>query len=339
MNQKYSFTFLLLLVLNPLLAQVGVVPLDEYEDFKKRTLVVIVEEPQAKLLSKLAPEQQNIYKTEIEDYNQLVKWAMDTYYKVGNPVQYMLRSEVEPLIEKQDRSITYLEYTKFSDNYITKASFDLVQKNRFAKEQNRLTGALSLNSIVSLIEIRFPEVPDDGLPFYGQYLPDPFPDKADMAYAFKQIAATFDYREAGITYDKVEKLSRENAKKLQTLTLLIAEDDLDANEDRGKFMDAYKFPKEIVSREKIREAILSSDSKYACVLSVPQYDTRTEEVKFQFQAVECEKGITLVVSEPQDKAGISAGPMVALKSLKKATDSKLPPVRKENLWDFERFAR
>jgi hypothetical protein len=249
-------------------------------------------------------------------------------------VEFRLRAEVEAVIERLDRNVAYLEFTKFSDNYITKTSFDLVQKNRFAKEQNRLTGALSLNSIVTAIEIRFSESPEDALPFYGQYLPNPFPNKADIAYAFKQITSTFQYRDAGVTYDKVEKLAKVNGKKLQSLTLLIAEDDIDEGEDRAKFMKAYEYPMEIVSREKINEALLSNDPKYACVLSIPQYDRENEQVKFEFQAVDCEKGITLAVSNPQDNAGISAGPMVALKSLKKATDSKLPPLRKENLWDL-----
>lgn len=142
--KKHLIAIVLLTFISFAHAQVGVVALKEYADFKNRTLLVIVEEQDQKLMSKLTPEQQTVYKQEIEEYNTLVKWAMETYYKVGNPVEYKPRKEVQEIIDNQDRKFAYLEFTKFSNNYITKTSFELVQKNRFAKEQTRLSGALSL---------------------------------------------------------------------------------------------------------------------------------------------------------------------------------------------------
>lgn len=320
-------------------AQVGVVPLKQYADFKTRTLLVIVEEPKQKMLEKLTPEQAEVYKQEIEEYNTLSKWAMDTYYKVGNPVEFKTRAEVEQIIAQRDKTYAFVEFTKFKDNYVTKVSFELVQKNRFAKEQSKLTGGLSLASIVSLINIRLAEESEDASPFYGQYLPNPFPDKADMAYAFKQIAATLAYRERGITYDKMKPENKLLGQQLKSLTLLIAEDDIDAKEDREKFVKAYPNPMEIVSKEKIQQAIIDNDPKYAVVLSVPTLDRETEQVKFQFIVMGCEQGQTMATSSPQDKSGVDVGPMVTLKALKKPTESKLPPLRKENLWDFDRVTK
>lgn len=48
---------LLVLLLSAVItkAQMGIIPLKEYEEFKKRTLVVVVEEPRADVLGKLEP--------------------------------------------------------------------------------------------------------------------------------------------------------------------------------------------------------------------------------------------------------------------------------------------
>jgi hypothetical protein len=338
--KKQLLAIALVVVVNVTHAQIGVVPLKEYADFKKRTLIVVVEEPLPDLLSKLSPEQQEVYKQEIDEYNTLVKSAMETYYKVGNPVEYKPRNEVQQIIKKRDRNYAYLQNLKFAEFYKSKFWFEEVQKNRFAKEQTRLRGALTLSAILSRLDIKLAEQDPDNPPFYGQYFPDPFPDKADMVFVFKQIANMFNDRENGITYDKAEKQIQEDAKKLKTATLLIDENEIAADEDRQKLLNAYKYKVEIVSKEKIREAIVSEDPEYVCVVTVPVQDRNTEKTKFQFQAYDCASGKIFAVSLPQDKAGVETSTISAIKSIKKAaTESKIPPIRKENLSDFSQAAR
>jgi hypothetical protein len=95
-----------------------------------------------------------------------------------------------------------------------------------------------------------------------------------------------------------------------------------------------------VSKEKIREAIVSEDPEYVCVVTVPVQDRNTEKTKFQFQAYDCASGKIFAVSLPQDKAGVETSTISAIKSIKKAaTESKIPPIRKENLSDFSQAAR
>jgi hypothetical protein len=342
MKKQFS-TIVLLLIAGIIHAQVGVMPLKDYTDFKQRTLVVVTEEPIDKVMKKMTPEQVEIYKQEIDEYNVLVKWAMDTYYKTGNPVEYKTRTEAEALKMSGAKTHAFLEFTKFFENYDSKAGFEMVQKNRFAKEQTRLNGILSLGSIFSRIDIRFAE--DYRIlansqsvdPFYGQYLPNPFPDKAEMAFVFRQIVAALDFREKGITYDKAEKLLREEAKKMQSVTLLVAESDVDPGEDREKLLKAYKYPVEIVSREKITEVILNHSAQHAVVVTVPVMNPQTEAYEFKFLVYNCETGTVVASSVPQEKGGssVSTGTLSALKAMKKTvSEKKIPAIQKENLGDF-----
>lgn len=320
-------------------AQVGVVPLKEYADFKTRTLLVIVEEPLAKVTAKLEPEQLEIYNKEIEDYNNFVKWAMDTYYKVGHSIEYKNRSEAVKILSTDKRKYAYVEYTKFGENYTSKAGFEFVQKNRKAKDQTRLSGALSMGTILSAIEIRMSEDynilenSQSVAALYRQYLPDPFPDKSEIAYALRQINAVFEFRENGIDHYKAEKLTKEEGKKLQTQKLLVAEGDIAPNVDRDQFLKTYTFPIEIVSYEKIEQSILEG-TQSACVLTVPMLNA-TEDVQFNFVLYDCASGKTIAKSLPQEGSGVSTRTLSALKAMKKAaTESKVPQLTKENLMDF-----
>lgn len=328
----------------PSYAQAGIAATDELTKLKGRTLVVVVEEPDAKLLSKLTPDQQNQYKSEIDEYNTLIKWGIETYYAVGNPVEFKLRSEAFPLMKKGDANYAFLEYSKFTENYFSKAGFELVQKNRQAKEQTKFSGALSLGSLVSRLDLRLAEQYPTLLasrtipPFYGHYMPNPFPQKAEMAAALKQLGAIIAQRATGAGYDQDEKIMRQDSKKLADLTLLVWQDELDGNEDRSAIAKYYPFPMEVVTKEVLDNAIISGDSRYAVVRTIPFMQERDEEesVQFQFRVVDCAAGKTLAVSKPQDKFGVSAENQTisALKGLKKSGDSKIPRLRKENFSDF-----
>lgn len=346
MKQKFYLTTIAIFLATLLQAQMGIVPLKDYANFKNRILLVIVEEPLPRLLGKLEPEQLEIYKREIEEYNTLVKWAMDNYYKVGNTVEYKTRGEAEKILAADKETYCYLEYTKFGENYSSKAGFQLVQKNRTAKDQTHLGGTISLSSILSAIDIRFSEdykmLANHQSPnaLYRHFLPDPFPNKSDIIYAFRQIAAVFDNREKGIDYYQSQKMTKEEAAKLQTQTLLIAEGDISSKEDRDKFLKAYNYPMEIVSYDKIEEAINGSKAQNSCVLTVPLMNRETEEIEFRFVVYDCGSGKTLAMSSPQGKSGVSTGSVSAFKAIKKAaTESQVPQLTKENLLDFKAAAK
>jgi hypothetical protein len=338
--KKRLLTLSLLFVAAVTYAQVGNFSLQEYADFKKRTLIVVVEEPNANLVGKLNANQQAVYNKEIEEYNALVKWAIENYYKAGSPVEYKTVTETMDIINKKDKSYAYLSFTKFKNNYKTKVSFEMTQKNRIATEETRLSGALSIDFIVSLIEIRFAENNLDAYPIYGQYLPSPFPGKADMAYALKQIAAVLNDREQGISFDDARKNAKKDAAKAQSQTLLIAENIIGPNEDRGKFVSRYKFPLKITTPEKINEAIINGNSQFTCTITVPTHNFTEEKVEFKFMMYDCGSGKTVATSVSQERTGVSTGALSALKALKRVvTESKVPPIKKENMADFYNAVR
>lgn len=329
---------ILALFLNALMcfAQEGEESLKNYADFKKRTLMVIVEEVNPELVAKLDQRQVEVYIKEIEEYNSLVKWAMDTYYKVGNPVEYKSTAEIKSFVDKKEKAYAFISYSKFGF-YKTKLAFEMTQKNRLAKERSRLGSVLSLNFLLSRLEIRLAEESKDANPLYSQYMPTPFPNKADMAYAFRQITAMLNDREQGITRDLANKQVKKDAKKVQSQTLLVTESDVDTKEDKAKFISSYKYPVEIVpvDSDKVSEAIISGNAQYATVITIPMYSQGSDKIDFKFFLYDCGSGKTVATSVPQDKTGISTGTIWALRSLKKtATESSIPPLRKENMMDF-----
>jgi hypothetical protein len=340
-----SLTTVFYLCITASFAQIGKMSIQEFNDFKNRKLLVILEEPNEKMASKLDPEQKGVYLKEIEEYNQLITWGMGEYYKLQQPVEFVKRSDAVTLLKVDKKTYAYLVCSKFEMNYTSKPGFTLVQKNRAVKEQTRLSSALSLSSLVTELYIRFSEdyrlIEDNqnSRPVYSQFMPDPFFDKGDIAYVLREMNATFSERAQGIDATVERKLTEAEKQQVRSQPLLIAEADIDPDENRDKFFLQYAYPVNVVDYSRISEAI-SNGEQVSCLITIPTFDYNVEQTVFRFVMFDCARGMILTSSKPQEKSGVSTATVSAFKSLKKAvTESVMPQLTKENMMDFNVFLK
>ncbi len=308
--------------------QMGGAKMEDLKKIQSRTLLVVLEEPEKKLLDKLNPEEQANYQKDIADYNVNIKSAIAHCWKFTEQVEYRNRSEVIMLIKSKDKKSAYLESSKYKENFATPATFRATFNRKDIKDKPNL--AMPMGDIYKVSELDIRLCDDNPLspPVYGQFMLNVFPNKADLVYALKQIQIYFGYRLKDMSYGAVLKEANKNGAKLPSLTLLIDEQDTELKNDEIK--KVYPYPFELVKKEKIDEAILNADSKYAFAAVIP-----SGADSYLFEVYDAAEELELARSAPDQNTGISFGGGL-LDEVKDLTKNKL---KKDHFKIFGKFAK
>lgn len=282
----------------PLAAQTGASKQKDVLEVQKRTLIVVLEEVNTKLNEKLKPEEQEMYRKDIEDYNTAIKEVIPAFWKFSTRVEYKTRAETDAIVKAKSKDYAYLEYNKYTVNFFTPAAFRATMANK--NSENKLSGRSMVGGDykTSDLNIRLTDQNPLGLPVYGVHMTDPFPNTADLAYGLKQMQLQFDYKMKGMDDLDINKLYKTNGKKLATITLLV--DQLDTDMKIEDIKKAYPYPVEVVSKDKIDEAQLKSDAKYAIAVVIPYAGA-----KYGFMVVDAVTGEELGRSSPEWNTGVS----------------------------------
>ncbi len=259
-----NILILFLLICSVVQAQVGNSKQEDVQEIQKRTLIVVTEEPNEKLISKLEGDQLAQYKKDVEDYNRDIKDAVTGFWKFNTKIEYKTRAEVDKLAKAKNKTYAYIEYNKFTVNCYNAAAYKSTYQFRDGAKEITLAGG---DYISTQLNIRLCDNNPLGPPVFGVHLPGPFPDKADLVYALKAMQLQFGYKLEGKKDIPIAKMFKENAKALETMTLLVNEKNTDLAIDEIK--KAYPFQVELVNKEKINEAILNSADKTAFVIVIP----------------------------------------------------------------------
>lgn len=274
MKIKLSFLFAALSAVTFLHAQEGASKKQDIESIQKRTLVVVTEEADEKLLAKLEGDMAAQYKKDIEDYNRDIKAAVTGFWKFNDKIEYKTRAEMGKLTKAKSKDYAYIEYSKFSVNTYNATAYKCTYQ---FKEGAKQTMAMESDYNCTLLNIRLSENKPRGYPVYGVKMPGAFPDKADLVYALKAMQRQFAYKLEGKKDYDIFYIYKENAKLLPAVTLLVNENNTALNIDEIK--KAYPYPVELVKKDKINEALLNSDEKTAFVIMIPHKgDTYSFEI-------------------------------------------------------------
>lgn len=260
---KKVLTLLLLLACITLKAQWGLAKKETVDALKSRTLIVVVEEPNAELMKKLDAAQKEFYSKDVEEYNISMKELMPKYWKWNDKVEFKTRSEVEQLVKSKSKLFAYIENTKYKVNFANKMSLNATQKLK--KGELMLMGG---DYAETAMAVRLTDENSLGNPVYGIYLPSVFPSKGEMVFALKQLQLQLKYKSQGMKDGAINSLYKENAKQLVSKTLLLSKEKISLSEAEVK--KVYPFTFQIVDMNRIEQAFLSDDATCVTFVFVPR---------------------------------------------------------------------
>lgn len=255
---KYIFVLLLLFVPLKPFAQFGQGKVEDIQDIKKRTLILLLEEEDEKILKKLAkkPDELKFYKDEIVRLNADLTEITAKFWTFTSAPVTKTRTEVEALKASKDNKYAVLAFDRYK---ATDWARDFYGVNRYAIN-SKLIGALFIDLIEEFEERKSVSI---------QNLPNLVPTKGDLAAGLEMMQNYLNARLAGKKRKDTMDEVKENGTQLKSKTLLLDKEDLKGKLKPADIKAAYPFNYKIVDYAEIEKAILEKDSQYAFVQIVP----------------------------------------------------------------------
>ena len=290
--KKYSFLLALLTIVYHSQAQTGASKKSDADAIKSRTLIVVEEESNPDLTKKLEGESLQFYTEEINNYNRLIKELFPKYWKYNSSIEFKKRSEVNNLIKSKSKDYAYVEWSKFRINFANKMSLEATRKLKSGGVQ--LFGS---DYIETSLDIRLTDNNPLGIPVYGVYLPGPFCSLADLVFGLKQIQLQLNYKSEGKRDGEINNMYKENAKEMPKFTLLVnASASNIAEKDIAKY---YKHPIQLVTQDKIEEALINESVDKVVVIFIPRSGGKISPIM-----VDAATGREMIRSLPDWNAGV-----------------------------------
>lgn len=334
--QKILFVFFVLFT-GPVLGQ-KFMSSSDFEALKKKTLLIVLEEPREKLASKLPPEEAQQYKSDIELYNTTVKETAQEYLSSVVTVDFKTRTETEALIKKSDPDFAYLQFFTVGQAYTNKMGLKMIAKHKDTRQTRNLGDALTRIGFFSGFEIYFTGDGDMANARHQQFVFEPGVSKAVVTFGIRQLAsALFDISQGKSLKDR-DVASINDSKLLASKKLLVSKLDLDPKVTPEQLKSAYPFPVEVVEEERFQNAIASKEAGTAVLVVLPAL-TVSEKFVFKFEGYDCESGKSYAPSIPGGSKGWSVSAQSSMiESIKKELNEKVPFIELINIVEIARLA-
>lgn len=318
MNKAFSTTFLLiaLLISKVSLAQFGLGEIKDIEAIEKRNLIVMIEEPNVKVMNKLGkkPKLGTVveYKADLELYNENIKKAIAEYWPYNAATaEYKTYKEILALKKKGNKKYTVVYCVTAEPGYSSAYSYSNglswdkdIKKDYEDRKEDNFT-----HFVVTLIE-KF-----EDKPVYYTPLFDVFPSKSSLINAIANTCLYFDTRikikkngEKVKPGEEMNKIIEENAPALEKRTLLIKKEWLDKELTEAKIKELYPYDFKICTKEEMEEAILSKDKTKAYFVVLPIVFTGSKTYHFYYHYVfDCQNSHIMSFVTPSTGSMLSAG--------------------------------
>lgn len=277
--KRLLFAFSFSILCYPSFAQMGLGKYEDIQEVYKRRLIVVTETPSEAVLAKLKkrnnPSDIEAYKADVARYNEQFQQAIEKFwpYKEAG-VEYKTAEELKKFTKKTSKIKYTLMYCS-SKTGASKAgginglnwSWDMKRKSEDKDFGSSITEFnIMLLENYNKVSIKTPLV-------YFLPLPDVFPTTASIVFALNSTRTYFELR----TKKKDENLKagplklqkqivKENAPRLQDLTLLIREDWLNPDLTEAMIQDYYHYPTQVVSKEDLDSAIITKRNRTAYLI-------------------------------------------------------------------------
>jgi hypothetical protein len=243
---------------------------------KGKILLVETQEEVTRTLMDLRtkPDEQQAYKDGVANFNQMLKDAVEKYYKWGTKgVEYMPALQVEQLVRDGKASKYAILHYAIQNSLINPLDIGTVYGHKY----NDSVRIFCKSKGYAIFSIQLPGMDKKVRDVYSMALPAGYPSGADMVYAmqmfhniFTKVIKVKDYEQKEFRDDvnKYNKLLRNRFR-----TLLIDKTQLADKTTIDDLRKGYDGPIEVVDYEKVNDAVVQNDSAYAYVIIVPEKST------------------------------------------------------------------
>lgn len=259
------------------LAQMGMGKVEEIMAVKSRKLIVIVEEPQERIIKKLTKKKKETeieqYRATLEKYNYEMREVAEKFWPYKeNGFEYKTFEEVKRLKKDKNKEYAVLycvsqRPSSFNSGYV---SSDGLEWWAISDEDAANFNDCFVTMIVNQIEDL------ERRPVYSTPLPDMFPTKAGLVFGITSTANYFDYRirkkmkgEKVDQQEMVDEQVKENAPKLKEMNLLIRKDLLNKDLPENAISKYYPYKYTVCSKDDIDNAIMNQQDQTAYIMILP----------------------------------------------------------------------
>lgn len=309
--RSYSLLVLCILIF-PVLskAQFGLGKVSDLEAVQSRKLLVIVEQPSAKVLKKLQKKNQqdkiSQYNAFVDEYNADMKKITEKFWNFSkNGIEYKTFKEAEDLRKSgnKDYAVLYCissEMKSFSSGFLEDDGLDWTWDMRDeSKDRDYFDGFIVMK--ISTIE------DFNRKPVYYNVLPDVYPTISSLVVGEFMLQQYMDIRlrkkrdnEDISSKEQLNEWVTKNNKNLKNKTLLIKQDYLSRNYDQSKIAQNYPYKFQIVSSETLDSAVYNRDPRYVYAIVLPGVNAGTykNQVYYMQAVFDAETGELCAYSMP-----------------------------------------
>lgn len=231
------------------------------QELKARTLIVkqISENPIVVKKLKNGPTELAAYRKNIKESNALLKRNVQKYWKHHTAPIYKTAAEIEVMKEQEKQ-----KKKKLRTAY-TVMSMDFFSEKHATREASAIQTDERYTGDALYLYLRF----WDGVDIIYTSIPHVIPKDVDLVYAVRYL----NNQVKGMEFNKnITDLCAENGAQVRTKTLLVTAFQISELKEKD-LLKVYPYPYKVVDQSVIDKAVLTSDSKYAVIVSSDQSDT------------------------------------------------------------------
>jgi len=236
-------------------AQFGMGKLEDIQKVKDNTLLIVLQEENAKAVKKFSKKQGTAladYREAIASYNIAIQEAFNESWDYSTSFKFIKESELENYNKKENRN----KYVIFDQRIDPGA-----RPNSLMKSKGAITTVFyGIN------------LPAKSKPIYAMMYATTFPNKADFTFIISQFKHYFNNRikkkENKMSYKEIIADMNKDATNTKNKTLLLDIENL-TEEMQSKFAGLYPYDHKITTKEEIDQAILEKNEEYVFLRMLP----------------------------------------------------------------------
>lgn len=245
---------------------------------KGRILLVAIQQETTRALLDYRKKADTLqyYKTGIAAFNAMWKDAVSKTFKFCKGVEYMPYQQVDKLVRENQAGKYVILTFELKDGGADTYQFGfLYGHGKYDGEIRQKSKKLGYG----VFRLSLPTHEKTTKEIYSVTMPVAYPSEADMIYALDIMQYTFTTVQKKRDYkvDEYKEEIRKNNKLLKQRTLLVDKDQVSAGTTYADMKEVYPYPFAIVDYEKIEEAVVSRDSSYAYIETIPSQPRATDK--------------------------------------------------------------
>jgi hypothetical protein len=293
-------------------AQWGMGKPEDVAAVKNRTLIVVVEQSNPKIIEKLKKKNKGSYiddyRKALDDYNDNMKDAVQKYWTFSSNVEYKTAEELESIVKSKSKDYAVLRCITMNGNYsgidiYSGLNWTYTDFKNGQKEDNDYWESSTF------LEVTLIEKADKFKPVFYFGLQDIFPLESDIIFGLRSTQWYFTQRANKAKAGEMRDMIKENALQLKDKTLVARKDLVDPKLTPNTIKSVYPNKFEEENADDYDQHIVNADDGYVMLVVSPSLNIVGDKVKviYVYYAMDAKSGDMMGYALPSVGALMTAG--------------------------------